>query len=278
MTDDTSPRPLLLVMVDDLMFGAQIASVAAHLGYAIRLVEKPADLTPDPHALGPVAAAVDAVARLQPALIILDTGSQVIPWTDWLPALKSAPATRRIPVLAFGSHVNVEATRHAKACGAEQVVGRGRFSSAMPDLITRLARQPDRAALASACDEPLSDLARRGIDEFNRGEFFEAHETLEHAWIEDTGPGRDLYRAMLQVAVAYLQIERGNYRGAVKMLMRVRQWIDPLPEVCRGVDVAALRADAYAVNDALAALDPDARDADGGLPVDRALLKPIALA
>jgi hypothetical protein len=28
------------------------------------------------------------------------------------------------------------------------------------------------------------------------------------------------------------------------MFLRVRQWIDPLPEVCRGVDVAQLRLDA----------------------------------
>jgi hypothetical protein len=54
---------------------------------------------------------------------------------------------------------------------------------------------------------------------------------------------RELYRAVLQVAVAYLQIERGNYAGAVKMFLRVRQWLAPLPDVCRSLDVAGLRAD-----------------------------------
>jgi hypothetical protein len=54
--------------------------------------------------------------------------------------------------------------------------------------------------------------------------------------------------------VAYLQIERGNYNGALKMFLRVRQWIDPLPERCRGVEVARLRADAKAAYEHLQAL------------------------
>jgi hypothetical protein len=48
----------------------------------------------------------------------------------------------------------------------------------------------------------------------------------------------EVYRAVLQVAVAYFQIERGNYNGAAKMFLRLRQWIDPLPDYCRGIDIA----------------------------------------
>jgi len=96
-------------------------------------------------------------------------------------------------------------------------------------------------ALSEACSEQLSQRAIQGIELFNRGEYFEAHEVLEEAWREDHGLTRELYRAMLQVAVAYLQIERGNYRGSMKMFIRLRKWIEPLPEVCRGVDVAQLR-------------------------------------
>ena len=75
--------------------------------------------------------------------------------------------------------------------------------------------------------------------------------------MDDSGPGRDLYRGILQVGIAYYQIEQGNYRGAVKMLLRVRQWLDPLPAVCRGVDVAGLRADVERVYQALTALGPE---------------------
>lgn len=92
---------------------------------------------------------------------------------------------------------------------------------------------------------------------FNRGEYFEAHEVLEEAWKEDKTAGRDLYRSILQVAVAYYQIERGNYVGAMKMFLRVRRWIDQLPGLCRGVQVERLRRDAARVRQRLFELGPD---------------------
>jgi hypothetical protein len=71
------------------------------------------------------------------------------------------------------------------------------------------------------------------------------------------GPVRDLYRAILQIGISYFQIERGNYRGAVKMLLRVRQWLAPLPAVCQGVDVSRLREDVERVYATLADTGPD---------------------
>jgi predicted metal-dependent hydrolase len=74
----------------------------------------------------------------------------------------------------------------------------------------------------------------------------------------------------LQIAVAYFQIERNNYRGATKMFLRVRQWIDPLPDTCRGVDIAQLRADADNVNMALTSLGQERM-----VEFDQALLQPV---
>ena len=88
----------------------------------------------------------------------------------------------------------------------------------------------------------------------------------------DQGAGRDLYRGILQVGIAYYQIEQGNYRGAVKMLLRVRQWLAPLPPVCRGVDVAALRDDVERAYSALMTLGPDRVE-----DFDRQLFKPVII-
>ena len=137
---------------------------------------------------------------------------------------------------------------------ADSVLARSKFVSDMPALFQDYARIPDYQQIESACGENLSDLGVKGIEEFNRGEYFQAHETLEEAWNEDQSAGGELYRAILQVAVAYLQIERDNYRGAMKMFLRVRQWIDPLPDTCRGVDIAQLRADADNVHQVLLSL------------------------
>ena len=141
-----------------------------------------------------------------------------------------------------------ENLKAARSAGADLALARSAFAKDLPAILQQMSRVPDTAAIASACQASLSSLARRGLEEFNRGEYFEAHESLEEAWNQDSGAGRELYRAILQVAVAYLQIERKNYRGAMKMLLRVRQWIEPLPDRCRGVDVAALRADVERVH------------------------------
>jgi predicted metal-dependent hydrolase len=145
----------------------------------------------------------------------------------------------------------------ASEAGADAVLARSRFTADMPALLERYARIPDRDAIVAACSEPLVPLAVTGIEKFNEGQFYACHDDLEEAWRQDSGAARDLYRGILQVAIAYYQIERGNYRGAAKMLLRVRQWLDPLPDICRGVDVAQLRQDATAVHDALVQLGPE---------------------
>jgi predicted metal-dependent hydrolase len=158
--------------------------------------------------------------------------------------------------VAFGPHTDLELRARAIDVGCDAVIAKGRFVSALPELIQQYARHGDQEVLAADCAGELSALARQGIELFNRHDFFEAHEVLEHAWNDETGPVRELYRGILQVAVAYLQIERRNYNGALKMFLRLRQWLDPLPDACRGVDVAQLRTDALAARAELERLGP----------------------
>ncbi len=93
-----------------------------------------------------------------------------------------------------------------------------------------------------------------GIQLFNQGEYFDAHEALETAWREEHGPARDLYRGILQVAVAYYHIRHQNYLGARKMLLRCRQWLAPFPAVCLGIDLNQFTQDYLAVEKQLIAL------------------------
>ena len=133
-----------------------------------------------------------------------------------------------------------------------------------------MAHTADSDAIQNACAQPLAEKAIVGLELFNDGRYFDAHEELEDAWKADQSVGRDLYRAVLQIAVAYLQIERGNYNGAIKMLQRVKQWIEPLPDTCRGINVAQLRADSTAVYEALQTLGRERLN-----ELDKTLLKPV---
>jgi predicted metal-dependent hydrolase len=106
------------------------------------------------------------------------------------------------------------------------------------------------------CEETLHPLAIEGLRLFNAGQYFEAHEALETAWKDEKGPIRELYRGILQVAVGYLHITRGNYIGALKMFKRCRPWLAPFPDQCRGIEVGQLKRDFQAVESELRRLGP----------------------
>ena len=93
------------------------------------------------------------------------------------------------------------------------------------------------------CNSPLHPLARLGIERFNNGEYWLAHEALEDAWNAETAPLRDLYRGILQAAVVYYHISQENIRGALKVYQRSQKWLNKWPEICCGVDVNQLRTD-----------------------------------
>jgi hypothetical protein len=263
----TDPASLIICFVDDLMFVTRIASTVNHLGYRLLslddLMEPLVDhsnATSQPQGepmVGPDASLITKLTYLQPSLIIFDLGSVQVPWRRWIAILKSSPATRRIPILCYGPHVDRENLGLAKDLSADGVVPRSKFAQAMPQLIEQYAHHHDSEAIAEGCTEPLSDLAREGIVAFNKGHYFESHEYLEDAWNEEISPANELYRAILQIAVAYLQIERANYPGAIKMFLRARQWLSPLPDYCRGINIAQLGTDADNAYQALLELGPD---------------------
>jgi CheY-like chemotaxis protein len=260
----------LLALTDDLFLIPRLEDAARSLGGRARIAGRPEDLrvhsqpawraVPLTEPLeGGDAEFLRTIAEERPGLILVDLTSRAIPWESWIQVLKTSAATRRIPIVAFGPHVESEALAQARRAGADLVIPRGELQASLAEIIGAWARRPDAAGMAQGCREPLTSEGRRGLELLNRGEFFEAHETLEHAWMSETGAGRELLRSLIQVAVAYLQIERGNRRGAQKILLRLRQWLDPLPSPCRGLDVEALRRQMETLRDLLA--DPGDHEA-----------------
>ena len=111
----------------------------------------------------------------------------------------------------------------------------------------REARPPDVSAIAEACRQPASDSAREGVARLNAGAYFDAHDHLERAVLDDPGVGGTVYRTLLHLAVACLHTERGNWRGAQKMVLRMQPWLTLLPDHCRGVNVADVRRELQAL-------------------------------
>lgn len=126
-----NPMKIILAFVSDLMFQVKIEQAAQGLGYRVDWIETPG-------ALGE-ASLLSLVTEKQPDLVIFDLGSPSIPWREWLPELKSDPKGRGVPVICYGSHVDIGSTRAARSAGAEAVLARSRFVTALPELIQKYA-------------------------------------------------------------------------------------------------------------------------------------------
>ena len=114
--------------------------------------------------------------------------------------------------------------------------------------------------MSNPCDEPPPRLLRRGVEQFNRGEFFDQHETLEDLWRDEPRPVRALYQGILQIGVALYHVQRRNHHGAVHMLTRGSNYLRPFAPACQGVDVADLLAHAARMLVEVERLGPDRLD------------------
>lgn len=214
---------------------------------------------------------VTRLADARAAMILVDGRDDH--WRFWTTTPKSSPATRRIPIIVAADAAALH--RAALIAGADFVLTPAELIEQIQALAAGYARVEDPARieqLECECRQPLPPLAVQGVEKFNAGEYYPQHDLFEAQWVKTEGPVRDLYRAILQVGVAYYQIERGNHRGALKMLLRSVQWLLVLPDVCQGIDVRQLREDAARVRAELEAMNPDDID-----QFDRRLLKPVRL-
>ena len=103
-------------------------------------------------------------------------------------------------------------------------------------------------------------MLRRGVVHFNRGEYFEAHEAWEAAWLRASGSRAELYKGLVQCAAALHHLRRGNLEGARRLHERQRLRLAAFSPRALGISIARLLADVDAV---FAALGGNPR-ADGG--------------
>lgn len=118
----------------------------------------------------------------------------------------------------------------------------------------------------SECAAPPPAALLEAVREFNRGQYFECHETLEHAWLREQGYIRVLWQGVIQVSVGCLHLTRGNGEGARKVWTAALKNLAPFPDRCHGVDVGVLRVQTTRCLDAILILgDSGAAEFDRGL-------------
>jgi predicted metal-dependent hydrolase len=93
----------------------------------------------------------------------------------------------------------------------------------------------------------LDDEERRGfekgVDEFNRGYFFECHDTLEDVWTGIRGPARDFFQGLIQISVGFYHLGNANTGGALTLLRRGLLRLARYPDAYGGLDLGGLRGE-----------------------------------
>ncbi|MGE5138049.1 MAG: DUF309 domain-containing protein [Rudaea sp.] len=88
--------------------------------------------------------------------------------------------------------------------------------------------------------EPTPQMLR-AFEQFNRGEYWDQHETLEEVWRAEADSSiRNLYKGIIQVGVGFHHLGRNNFPGTMKVLARGINYLKPYAPECYGVDVARL--------------------------------------
>ena len=108
-----------------------------------------------------------------------------------------------------------------------------------------------------SCDETPPALFYVGLEQFNRGEYFEQHESLEAIWLADQRPLRRLYQGILKIGVGFYKLRLGNYRGTVNHINGGIAYLQRFEDGCLGVEIARLIREAGEVRDRAVQLGPE---------------------
>ena len=188
---------------------------------------------------------VETVDGYFPALAILSLSVD----TDWQTAVmrcKLRPQTRHIPLIALICIEDVNLITQARESQLDYVLETPEAKNDLPSLIQQIIHPPTR--YPDGWDAPLPPLVRQGLLEFNAGKFFEQHESLEEAWVAEKRPIREVYQGILQIGVAFLQIERGNWAGAIKVFRRALPKLRGLPPAVQGIQLGKFLASAEEIH------------------------------
>jgi uncharacterized protein len=88
---------------------------------------------------------------------------------------------------------------------------------------------------------PMSADLKRGLELFNCGRYWAAHEAWEGEWMPDRkGPDAGFYKGLIQVAAGCLHYSRHNRRGAVNKWRSGADYLRPYLPEHQGVRLAPL--------------------------------------
>jgi hypothetical protein len=82
---------------------------------------------------------------------------------------------------------------------------------------------------------------RRGVEQFNSRQFFEAHETWEEIWLASPEPDKTFLQGIIQIAAAFHHYSRGNTLGTCNLLVAGLRRLEPFPPIHNELALETLR-------------------------------------
>lgn len=76
---------------------------------------------------------------------------------------------------------------------------------------------------------------------FNRQQFYEAHDILESLWLDERkGPNNEFYKALIQLAGAFVHLQKGRVKPALALFKLSRSYLAKYPAMHEGLNVAGV--------------------------------------
>lgn len=118
-----SPRRALL-LDSDLFFSVKVTDTLKYAGYQTRTVRR-------------IDAFTQALEDERPLLVLVNTAARGIDWRAGIVAARNAS----VPVIAFGSHVDLATQEEARQAGATSVIPNSKLASDLPGVVARALRR-----------------------------------------------------------------------------------------------------------------------------------------
>jgi CheY-like chemotaxis protein len=115
----------ILAVLEDLLFTVKINESAKRAGLPVDFVKSEVDVLDK--------------AKAKPALIVIDLNYQGIDPLKLIQKLKADEETRRISLLGYLSHIQVDLKREAQEAGCNTVLARSAFSQNLLQILKRHA-------------------------------------------------------------------------------------------------------------------------------------------
>src|SRR5262245_44824696 len=131
----TQAQRSALLLDNDLFFVAKITTILKHAGYTTR-----------------TARTLDAFAQglaERPDIALVNTAARGVDWQAGIAAAREAD----VPVIAFGSHVDLETQAEARKAGATRVIANSKLATDLPGIVERALRASSQRDEDETTDE-----------------------------------------------------------------------------------------------------------------------------